>query len=131
MSKLKCYYAHTMVSYGSTIEAFDIAVLENLGFEVINPNSPEIKKGCEEFTLKHGKASVMEYFADIVSNCDLLAFRSLPSGEILSGISAEIQEAIRCDIPVIELPCSLDKRMQEYPETKQYLIELGFYKHRV
>lgn len=131
MAKLKCYYAHMMISYGSTIEAEDVAMLEGLGFEVINPNHPRTAIACKSFVAMYGNSRVMEFFADIVADCDLLAFRSLPSGEILSGISAEIQEAIKCDIPVIELPCSLNKRMQEYPETKQYLTELGFYKIKI
>ena len=126
MSKLKCYYAHTMISYGSTIEAQDVTVLKFLGFEVINPNSPEIKKGLNEYLQVRSKT--MDYFCDIIHDCDLVVFRALPDGTILSGIAAEVQYASDQNIPIIEIPCSLKKRMQEYPETKQYLTELGFYK---
>ena len=128
MKKLKCYYAHTMLSYGSTIEAQDIKTLEELGFEVVNPNTEEIKAGMEEYVFNYGKADVMNYFDIIVKTCDLIAFRSLPNGDILSGVASEINSAIFHNIPVIELPCSLEARMLLYPETKQFLIEVGHYK---
>lgn len=44
--KLRCYYAHTMTSYGSTIEQQDVELLESLGFEVINPNQKKYQDGC-------------------------------------------------------------------------------------
>lgn len=128
MKKLKCYYAHTMTSYGSTIEESDIKLLENLGFEVINPNTPQISEDCQIYIDTYGKNHVMEYFKEIVEDCDLIAFRSIPNGDILSGISAELEAALDNNIPIIELPCSLHMRMMDYPETKQYLIELGHYK---
>lgn len=128
MKKLKCYYAHTMTSYGSTIEAKDIETLESLGFEVENPNQYKHQSGCDAYARKHGWDKVMHYFADVVDECDLVAFRSLPNGDILSGVAFEIAHAIKKDIPVIELPCSISERSMEYPETRQYLIELGHYK---
>lgn len=128
MKKLKCYYAHTMLSYGSTQEEMDIKLLESLEFEVINPNTPEIKSKLEQFIMEHGKRRIMDFFTDIVTDCDLIAFRSLPSGEILSGIAAELTAASNNNIPIIELPCSLDKRMLQYPETRQLLTEIGYYK---
>ena len=128
MKKLKCYYAHTMTSYGSTIEAQDVATLEALGFEVLNPNQPKYAEGCKEYSFIHGWDKVMEYFGDIVEECDLIAFRSLPNGDILSGVAFEVARAISDGMPVIELPCSITERSMDYPETKQYLIELGHYK---
>lgn len=128
MKKLKCYYAHTMLSYGSTIEDEDIKLLERLGFEVINPSSPEIVQACSNFIKNFGKTNVMEFFAEIINSCDVVAFRSLPDGKILSGIVAEIQHALNNDIPVIEIPCLIENRMLDYPETKKYLTQIGFYK---
>lgn len=128
MKKLKCYYAHTMLSYGSTIEARDIETLETLGFEVVNPNTPEIAGEVAVYVSQHGPSRVMEFFDQIVKQCDLLAFRSVPNGDILSGIASEINSAIFYNIPVIELPCSLEARMLDYPKTKQFLIEVGHYK---
>lgn len=128
MRKLKCYYAHTMVSYGSTIEQMDIELLESLGFEVINPSSPDIAQGCKDYVFNNGASNVMSYFKDIIDTCELVAFRALPNGDILSGIAAEVEHAIVAGIQVIELPSSVRKRMMDYPATKQYLIELGHYK---
>lgn len=127
--KLKCYYAHTMTSYGSTIEANDVLLLESLGFEVINPNNRKHSEGCQAYAYKYGKDKVMDYFKMIISTeCNMVAFRALPNGQILSGIAAEVKHAVSIGLSVIELPCSLNTRMMEYLETKQYLIELGHYK---
>lgn len=129
MNKLKCYYAHTMTSYGSTIEREDISLLRDLGFEVINPSDTKYSEGCKAYSEKYGWDKVMDYFKKVISEeCDMVAFRSLPNGQILSGVAAEVQHAIQIGYPVIELPCSIKTRCMEYPETKQYLIELGHYK---
>lgn len=124
----KCYYAHTMLSYNSTIEATDIQLLKDLGFEVINPNTVEFILGCKKYVKMYGKSRVMEYFKNIVSHCDLIAFRGLPDGKILSGIAVELGAALQKGMPIIELPCSLEERMIYYPETRQFLTEIGFYK---
>lgn len=129
MKKLVCYYAHTMTSYGSTIETSDIQLLESLGFDVLNPNTEEIQLGLKEYIEKNGTANVMEFFRDVIyEKCDMLAFRSIPNGQILSGVAKEITYAQDLGLPIIELPCSIAKRSMEYLETKQYLIELGHYK---
>lgn len=128
MKKLKCYYAHSMLSYGSTIEEYDIQLLQKLGFEVVNPNCKEISDGMNKYIEKFGRNNVMRYFQNIVGSCDVVAFRALPDGTILSGISSELLAAKASFIPIIELSCSLEKRMTEYPETKQLLLEMGFYK---
>ena len=129
MTKLKCYYAHTMTSYNSTIEKQDIELLELIGFEVINPNQEKYQEGCKKYAEKYGWDKVMDYFKKIIKDdCNIVAFRSLPNGQILSGVSTEVKYAKTIGYPVIELPCSLEKRYMKYSETKQYLTELGHYK---
>lgn len=129
MSKLRCYYAHCMLSYNSTVEKQDIELLEKLGFKVSNPNQEKYSKGCKEYAIIHGNDKVMDYFKEIISyECDIVAFRSLPDGSIPSGVAIEVQHAISIGYPVIEIPCSINKRCQDYSETKQYLTEIGFYK---
>jgi len=128
MKKLKCYYAHAMITYNSAIEREDIALLIALGFEVINPNSEEIQNGCEMYKKVYGNALIMEYFNRTIDECDILAFRSLPSGEIPSGIAHEVKYAKSFNKPVIELPSNLTKRMLDYPTTKEILNQLGHYK---
>ena len=126
--KLRCYYAHTMLSYNSTIEKQDIELLERLGFEVINPNQKWIQEGCNDYIAEHGRENAMDYFKEIINNCELVAFRSNPDGSILSGIAFELKYAVETAKPIIELPCSLESRMWDYPKTKKYLIEIGHYK---
>lgn len=128
MSNLCCYYAHSMVSYNSTIERDDIELLERLGFYVDNPNQEKYRVECYEYTRKLGSASVMDYFCSLVELNDLLAFRALPDGTIPSGIAKEVAHAYLIGIPVIELPCSVEKRSMDYATTKEYFKELGHYK---
>jgi hypothetical protein len=127
MNKL-CYYAHPMLSYDSTVEAADMELLKKLGFEVINPNSQIYQTQSELYVAEHGKGMEMDYFTNIVMKCDLVAFRGLVDGNIPSGVAKEIEAAWEAGIPVIELPVNLVKRMLNYPETKNYLYEIGFYK---
>ena len=126
--KIKCYYAHSMLSYGSTIEKQDVDLLTKLGFEVINPNQPEIELAVQEYIIVFGRENCMNFFKPIIDQCDIVAFRGLPNGDILSGIGFEINYAKEIGLEVIELPCNLNKRMLDYSTTKQTLIELGFYK---
>ncbi|MGV8961902.1 MAG: hypothetical protein ACOH2V_00795 [Candidatus Saccharimonadaceae bacterium] len=128
MKKLKCYYAHTMLSYNSTVEAEDVATLEVMGFKVINPNCKKVQLECKEYADANGKENTMEYFRGIIEDCNILAFRSLPDGSILSGVASEIVFAQENHMGIIELPCNLSKRMLTYPETKDYLYEVGFRK---
>lgn len=128
MNKLKCYYAHGMLTYNSTIEEQDVKLLNFLGFEVINPNKKETQIACQQYAKVHGKDKIMDYFKLMVDDCDLVAFRGLPDNNLLSGVSIEIQHALDTNKPIIELPCSLTRRMLDYKLTKQYLTEVGYYK---
>jgi len=116
-----------MVSYGSTIEAEDVKLLEKLGFEVLNPSDKKYQDEFKEY-LKNNSDDVMGYFSSLVKSCQLVAFRSLPSGQILSGIGKELETALENKISIIELPCSIESRTLPYKETKRFLIELGHYK---
>ena len=126
--RLKCYYAHTMVSYNSTIEQKDVELLNCLGFDVINHNTQEHRDELNAYILKNGKSNVMQYFTEIVKNCDIVAFRSNPDGSILSGVGAELKTALNLNIPIIEMPNFSCRKFMNYSETKDYLIELGHYK---
>ena len=131
MEKKKAYYAHCMLSYGSTIEQEDIKLIKRLGFQVVNPNSQEIKDRFAKFKKQvPEKEREMEFFCRVVSECDLVVFRSLPDGTIPSGVGAELTAAYDENIPVIEIAGMflIGKRMLDYPQTKQYLTEIGHYK---
>jgi len=128
MNKKKVYYAHTIISYGSEIESQDIVTLMRLGFEVVNPNTKDFASKFMDFKIHSLNENSMEYFKIIIKSCDLLAFRTLPTGEILSGIAKEITYAQEFGLPIIELPSNIEYRSWDYKRTKQYLNELGHYK---
>lgn len=124
---MKLYYAHPMSLYGSKIEQSDLKTLESLGYEIINPSDPKIVEECNNYKEKHGNDNIMNYFSDLVIKSDCLVFRSFPDGKIPSGIVAEIKTAIDNNKPVFELPCSLSSRFLNREQTKQYLLENGYY----
>src|SRR5690606_7215826 len=81
--RLRCYYAHCMAIYGTPAEQRDVATLLALGFQVINPNTPEIearvqhmKDGYAESPTgqyENGSAFVMhELFKPMAQDCDVL-----------------------------------------------------------
>lgn len=111
-SKKKIYYAHPMMLYGSEIEYQDVKMLEALGFEVINPNSP----GNEE---KYLEKRAFGFFLDMVRDCDAIAFRSL-LGRISTGVGKEVTYATEHKMPVIELPYITSDRFLTQGETEMY-----------
>ena len=117
--KMKIYYAHCMAIYNTKIEERDIASLNNLGFDVLNPNQEIHQEKCQEFE------NPMDYFLNLVNICDALAFRSLPTGKIPAGIYKEIMEAQRLGIPIIELPVNPILREMTVEQTRAYLTEVG------
>jgi hypothetical protein len=112
IAKKKIYYAHPMIFYGSQIEQQDVRTLEEMGFEVINPNSP----GNEE---KYLEKEAFGFFLDLVRSCDILAFRSIIS-KITYGTSKEIKYAIEHKIPIIELPYLQEDRYLDKGTTENY-----------
>ena len=83
-SKMKCYYAHPVDTYGSSQEAEDIAFLKSLGLIVVNPAK------LSKFIESMDSNSWMNYFHCLVRKCDCLAFRSFPGGKIGAGVQFEI-----------------------------------------
>jgi hypothetical protein len=110
--KKKIYYAHPMILYGSLIEYEDVKMLEEMGFEVINPNSP----GNEE---KYLERRAFGFFLDMVRNCECIAFRSI-FGKISTGVGKEINYAQENKMPVIELPYITTDRFLTQGETEKY-----------
>ena len=129
---MKVYYAHCQAIYDSPQEQRDVEMLKALGFEVINPNSPEyvavakkIKSTpayCVEGT---ASAMVMDYFTKLVKDCDAVAFRALPDGTIPAGVAKEIEKAMTDGKPVFELPSCVSRRVLTVEQTREYLKEIG------
>lgn len=132
---MKCYYAHCQAIYDTPQEKRDIELLESLGFEVENPNTAkhkkEVKKMRDMFspalgdTTNQASEMIMHYFADVVQECGVLAFRALPDGRIPAGIVTEMNVARNSAIPVIELPSGILKRSIGIEETREFLKEIG------
>ncbi len=114
---MKVYYAHCTHLYGTEQERRDIATLEAMGFEVVNPNS----KGGEDKYKEDG----INAFRSFVQSCDILAFRACPDTRITSGVFKETCWAMDVDMPVIELPSNFLSRGMSIGETRQYLRECG------
>lgn len=121
---MKIYYAHSMHLYGTKQEQRDIALLEKLGFEVLNP-SEQIHVDAVDKMKAEGKDDVMGYFIDLVQNSDAVAFRAHFDGRIPSGVGKEVLAAREAGLPIIELPNLLNSRFMEVGETRQLLELLG------
>jgi len=107
---MKIYYAHALNLYGTKQEVRDVQVLKDMGFTVRNPNTDE----------------GMDHFARVIRDeCQALAFRALPDGQIPAGIWREIAVARSKRLPIIELP-SFYNRELSVPQTRQYLEEAGY-----
>jgi hypothetical protein len=117
----KVYYAHCQANYGTPQEQRDLFLLRALGFDVLNPNSPEV----QSLLMHASKDNKMAVFQPLVESCDWLAFRALPDGSISAGVAKEIawaQEAGKC---VLELPSAILRRTLTVEQTRQYLSEVG------
>ena len=122
---MRIYYAHSLSLYGTEQEKRDVKLLEDLGFEVENPNQKCHQEGYKAYTLKFPDQSPMIYFTDLVLTCDALAFRAFVDFKIGGGVFKEAMAAKKAGKPVIELPTLLPYRGMERKETVQYLQELG------
>jgi uncharacterized small protein (DUF1192 family) len=137
---MKVYYAHCMAIYDTPQERRDFNTLVLLGFEVVNPNSPEINERCDALRteIRHWNANAdadasPDYFRDagkevmdtifkpLVEFCDAVVFRALPDGSIPAGVARELEWAKG---PVLELPGGI-RRFLTVAETRQYLHEVG------
>jgi len=110
--KPKVYYAHPMSTYGTQQEADDIKLLKYLKFRVLNPNEPKHQIQCKN------RANQMEYFLDLVSLCDAVAFRAFQDGMIGAGVAKEIKRAKSESKPVIELPFDTTQRELSIEQTR-------------
>jgi hypothetical protein len=114
---MRAYYAHCKVIYGTPQEARDIALLQSLGFEVVNPADKQYEQAWAE----QGMA-LKEKFAD---ECDLIIFRSLPDLRIPAGVAKEIEAFKVRSKAVLELPSGLSCRAITVEQTREYLAEVG------
>jgi hypothetical protein len=148
----RIYYAHCIAIYSTPQEDRDVAMLEEMGFEVINPNNPQMQERCDELKQRFkdghldgffdahrgqqprltqfrdaGEAIMELIFKPLISpaKIDALAFRALPDGRIPAGVYLEVQCAREKLLPVIELPANLSGRQLSVESTREYLREIG------
>ena len=117
---MKIYYAHSMHLYNTKQEARDVEMLQKLGFEVLNPNSPEIQAEVQR-RVAEGKDEYMMYFDELIGECDALAYRSLVDGSIPSGVGKEIKFAAVQEKPYFELPTLPSTRFLSLEDTRLFL----------
>ena len=117
----KVYYAHSLHLYNTPQEKRDVELLENLGYEVLNPNSEEVASGFQEFRKTVDEFKYMQYFEDLVKKCDVVAFRRHVDMKIPAGVMKEVDCAIIHNIPVFELPTILQSQKMTVVETREYL----------
>lgn len=120
-TKSYAYYAHCMALYNTPQESRDIETIEKLGFEVINPNAEKHKNKIKGLPGTY----VMQYFCDIVKECEVLFFRALPDLSISAGVATEIKTAREYGRIVIELPTLFSRKTLSIEETTNYLKEIG------
>lgn len=138
--KKNVYYAHSVHLYDTPQEKRDIELLEQLGYNVINPNAEVHKAKCAEIKNKwnqpiapysgdrkeESSKEIMQYFfKEVIAQCDVLAYRAYPDMRIGAGVWGEIACANTNKIPVFELPTILDSRQVSVKETRQMLEYLG------
>lgn len=127
--KLRCYYAHCKGAYGTKQETRDIILLSQLGFDVLNPGSKEIARQFKAWKNANSHIkdlNTMDFFTDLVLQCQVLAFRALPfTYYVTSGVWIEIDCARKAKHPVIELPTNISGRGLTHEATIEYLKEIG------
>lgn len=120
MSK-KVYYAHSLHLYNTPQEERDVILLEQLGYEVINPNNFEIQDTYNAWCKGVADVDKMKFFEWVVKKCDVVAFRRHVDMKIPSGVMYEVDYAFSRGIPTFELPTILPSHKLTVEETREYL----------
>lgn len=113
----KVYYARPVSLYKTHQDARDIALVQALGWELVNPDKEELQRRYQ----KEG----MDVFTAAVAECDGLVFRAFPDGKIGAGVRAEIDKALALGKFVLELPTITSGRCLSVEDTREYLKLLG------
>lgn len=115
----KIYYAHSMHIYNTPQEERDVTLLKDLGFEILNPNTEQVQKDFNK--MRDTVPDNMNFFENLVEQCDAVAFRPLMDGSIPAGVGREIQRAHDIGLPIIELPNLLSTRFLSVADTRMCL----------
>lgn len=96
-----CYFAHHVTDYGTEREQRSLDLLEENGFTVENPNTPENDVAYQ--ALKERGENPMAHFEAVVRKCGALAFQRFESGFIGAGVGKEIRTAALDSKPIFEV----------------------------
>ncbi len=96
-----CYFAHHVTDYGTEREQRSLDLLEENGFTVENPNTPENEAAYQ--SLKDRGENPMTHFEAVVRKCGALAFQRFESGFIGAGVGKEIRTAAVDGKPIFEV----------------------------
>jgi hypothetical protein len=128
---LLCYYAYPITTHDFLIESNNIQLLENLGFEIMNPStSKEIREELQNRIHLDGKFYNAEFFEHALSKCSILAFRTLPDEMTKTNGAVEINEVFRYNLPIIELPQDIESCSLSNEEIITYLYQANFIKYK-
>lgn len=91
----KLYLAQPVSFYGCARKILTIRRLKALGWDVVDPDTPEHACAYREQGMAH--------FQKVVSECDALAYIPFRNGQIGAGVAREVMEAWVRRIPVYGL----------------------------
>jgi hypothetical protein len=121
----KVYYAHPMYLYGKPQEKRDVQLLEDLGFDIINPGADDYQEKFLEWNRDNKPDDPMDFFYDSIDECEIVAFRANPDLRVSAGTWGEVNYAKRCGKLIIELPVLLSARGLSIDDTRELLKLLG------
>lgn len=81
----RLYLAQPVSFYGCARKILTVRRLRKLGWDVVDPDTPEHAAAYREFGMVH--------FQKVVASCDALAFVPFRNGQIGAGVAREILEA--------------------------------------
>lgn len=123
---LKVYYAHFMGIYNTPQEERDVATLQDLDLQVINPNRKDISDRFKEaLKVLPYKDAFEQVFGGLVEDCEVFAFKALPDGRIPGGVAWELRIAKLEGKTIIELPSGMHARSMGKDDTREYLQDIG------
>jgi len=98
----KIYFAHPISTYGTNIEKESISILEENGFDVLNPGAKEQQDDFIIFR-KNNPNDYMKYFDDLVLRCDSFAYLPFRDDKIGAGIVYESDIASKNNMKIYKI----------------------------
>lgn len=96
------YYAHPIGYYQSDAERREVAYLESIGYQVVNPADFRFPEGWRS-------RRIMDYCLDAVRVCDAVVFKRYANGDVGAGVAREVLEAYLMGKPVLEVVRNFDR----------------------